>query len=68
MVDGLKSPTDAIGTAFPRTTAQTCVSHLIRNSLGYACWKDRKAVAAEQALQAFADGPWGTRYPPIVAA
>jgi len=82
VVDGLKGLADAIGTAFPRTTVQTCIVHLIRNSLDYAGWKDRKAVAAalrpiyaaaseqaaEQALQAFANGPWGTRYPTIVAA
>ncbi|WP_116523155.1 MULTISPECIES: IS256 family transposase [Achromobacter] len=82
VVDGLKGLADAIATAFPRTTVQTCIVHLIRNSLDYAGWKDRKAVAAalrpiyaaasaqaaEQALQAFADGPWGTRYPTIVAA
>lgn len=82
VVDGLKGLAEAIGTAFPRTTVQACIVHLIRNSLDYAGWKDRKAVAAalrpiyaaasaqaaEQALQAFADGPWGTRYPTIVAA
>ncbi|EFV85439.1 transposase [Achromobacter xylosoxidans C54] len=82
VVDGLKGLAEAIGTALPRTTVQTCIVHLIRNSLDYAGWKDRKAVAAalrpiyaaasaqaaEQALQAFADGPWGTRYPTIVAA
>lgn len=82
VVDGLKGLAEAIGTAFPRTTVQTCIVHLIRNSLDYAGWKDRKAVAAalrpiyaaasaqaaEQALQAFADGPWGTKYPTIVAA
>lgn len=82
VVDGLKGLADAIGTAFPRTTVQTCIVHLIRNSLDYAGWKDRKAVAgalrpiyaaasaqaAEQALQAFADGPWGAKYPMIVAA
>lgn len=82
VVDGLKGLADAIGTAFPRTTVQTCIVHLIRNSLDYAGWKDRKAVAAalrpiyaaasaqaaEQALQAFAEGPWGAKYPMIVAA
>lgn len=82
VVDGLKGLADAIATAFPRTTVQTCIVHLIRNSLDYAGWKDRKAVAAalrpiyaaasaqaaEQALQAFADGPWGIKYPTIVAA
>jgi transposase-like protein len=82
VVDGLKGLAEAIGTVFPRTTVQTCIVHLIRNSLDYAGWKDRKAVAAalrpiyaaasaqaaEQALQAFADGPWGAKYPTIVAA
>ena len=46
VVDGLKGLADAIGTAFPRTTVQNCIVHLIRNSLDYAGWKDRKAVAA----------------------
>ena len=82
VVDGLKGLADAIGTAFPRTTVQTCIVHLIRNSLDYAAWKDRKTVAAalrpiyaaaseqatQHALQAFADGPWGIKYPMIVAA
>uniref|UniRef100_G2ZSE8 Mutator family transposase n=1 Tax=blood disease bacterium R229 TaxID=741978 RepID=G2ZSE8_9RALS len=53
---------------------------MIRNSLEYASWKDRKPIAqalrpiytaasaqaAQQALQAFADGPWGAKYPTIV--
>ena len=82
VVDGLKGLADAISTAYPRTTVQTCIVHLIRNSLDYAGWKDRKAVAqalrpiyaaaseheAQQALQAFADSPWGIKYPTIVAA
>lgn len=80
VVDGLKGLAEAIGTAYPRTTVQTCIVHLIRNSLEYASWKDRKAIAqalrpiytaasaeaAQQALQAFADGPWGAKYPTIV--
>lgn len=82
MVDGLNGLADAIGTVFPRTTVQTSIVHLIRNSLDYAGWKDRKAVAdalrpiyaaactqaAEQALQALAEGPWGAKCPMIVAA
>ena len=82
VVDGLKGLADVISTAYPRTTVQTCIVHLIRNSLDYAGWKDRKTVAqalrpiyaaaseheAQQALQAFADGPWGIKYPTIVAA
>ena len=80
VVDGLKGLTEAIGTAYPRTTVQTCIVHLIRNSLDYASYKDRKALAAalrpiyaatseeaaRQALQEFADGPWGAKYPTIV--
>ena len=80
VVDGLKGLADAINTVFPKTTVQTCIVHLIRNSLDYAGWKDRKRVAqalrpiytavSEQAardeLQAFAAGPWGIKYPSIV--
>jgi transposase-like protein len=79
VVDGLKGLAKAIGTACPRTTVQTCIMHLIRNSLEYASYKDRKAVAAalrpiyaaagepaaQQALHAFAEGAWGTKYPTI---
>ena len=82
VVDGLKGLTEAVGVVYPKTTVQTCIVHLIRNSLDYAGWKDRKAVAqalrpiygapseqaAEQALQEFAEGPWGIKYPTIVAA
>ncbi len=46
VVDGLKGLAEAIETVFPRTTVQTCIVHLIRNSLEYASWKDRRAVAA----------------------
>jgi putative transposase len=80
VVDGLKGLSDAIETAFPRTTVQTCIVHLIRNSLDYASWKDRKAVAAalrpiytaataeaaEEALEEFAASDWGTKHPTIV--
>jgi transposase-like protein len=66
--------------AFPATTVQTCIVHLIRNSLDYASWKDRKTVAAAlrpvytaasdtaalAELDAFAAGPWGAKYPTIV--
>jgi putative transposase len=67
---------------FPRTTLQTCIVHLIRNSLDYASWKDRKplaqalrpiyaaasAEAAAAALDAFAEGEWGRKFPTVVAA
>ena len=80
VVDGLKGLADAIETAFPQTTVQTCIVHLIRNSLDYASWKERKAIAAAlrpiyaastaesalAALEDFACGPWGAKYPTIV--
>jgi transposase-like protein len=80
VVDGLTGLAEAIETAFPQTTVQTCLVHLIRNSLDYASWKDRKrlaaalrpiytavsADAAAVALDAFAAGPWGGKYPTIV--
>ena len=79
VVDGLKGFPEAITAVFPLTQVQTCVVHLIRNSLEYTGWKDRKAVVAElktiyraataekafAALEAFSDGPWGKKYPPI---
>ncbi len=37
---------EALGAVFPATTLQTCIVHLIRNSLDYASWKDRRALAA----------------------
>lgn len=43
---GLKGKPEALAAVFPATTLQTCIVHLIRNSLGYASWKDRKALAA----------------------
>ena len=80
VVDGLTGLADAIETAFPTTTVQTCIVHLLRNSLDYASWKDRKklaaalrpiytavsAEAAEAALRNFAAGPWGQKHPTIV--
>ena len=81
VTDGLKGIPEALGAAFPATTLQTCIVHLIRNSLEYASWKDRKVLAqalrpiytainAEPALQALEDferGSWGERYPTIAA-
>jgi putative transposase len=79
VVDGLKGLSEAIETAFPQTTVQTCIVHLIRNSLDYASWKDRKAVAAglrpiytaataqaaQAALDEFSEGSWGKKHPTI---
>ena len=44
VVDGLKGFPEAIGAAFPETTVQTCIVHLIRNSLAFVSWKDRKVI------------------------
>ena len=46
VTDGLKGIGEALGAVFPATTLQTCIVHLIRNSLDYASWKDRKLLAA----------------------
>jgi len=82
LADGLKGFPEALETVFPATTLQTCIVHLIRNSLSYASWKERKALAAaikpiytapsaeaaEAALDAFATGPWGERFPTVAAS
>jgi putative transposase len=79
VVDGLKGFPDAITAVFPRAQVQTCIVHLIRSSLAFVSHKDRKAVAAAlkevyrakgaeagaAALDAFAGGSWGARYPAI---
>ena len=41
VVDGLKGFPEAIATVFPLTTVQTCIIHLIRNSLAFVSWRDR---------------------------
>lgn len=82
VTDGLKGMPEALGAVFPATTLQTCIVHLIRNSLDFASWKDRKALAtaikpiytavsaeaAESELNAFEAGPWGQRFPTVVSA
>ena len=82
VTDGLKGIGEALAAVFPATTLQTCIVHLIRNSLDFASWKDRKqlaaalkpiycapsAEAAEQALRDFERGTWGHRFPTVVAA
>jgi putative transposase len=79
IVDGLKGFPEAINAAFPATIVQTCVVHLIRHSLEFVSWKDRKPVvpalreiyraadaeAGMRALLAFEAGPWGQKYPAI---
>lgn len=79
VVDGLKGFPQAIVAVFPEATAQTCIVHLLRNSLAFVSYKDRKAVvgalkdiygavdtaAAKAALAAFEAGPWRQKYPAI---
>ena len=82
VTDGLKGMAEALGAVFATTTLQTCIVHLIRNSLDYASWKDRKALAAairpiysapsaeaaEAELAVFERGPYGQKFPTVVAA
>ena len=82
VTDGLKGMPEALGAVFPATTLQTCIVHLIRNSLDYASWKDRKALAAaikpiytapsakaaQAELDAFEHGQWGAKFPTVVAS
>jgi putative transposase len=78
VVDGLKGFPDAITAVFPEAAVQTCIVHLLRNSLDFVSYKDRKAVAAalkdiyramdaaaEAALGAFETSEWGLKYPAI---
>src|SRR5271170_3009393 len=80
-VDGLTGFPEAIEAIFPKTTVQTCIVHLIRNSLKYVPRREREQVArdlkpiytatdADQAhaeLEAF-DEKWGQRFPVITQA
>ena len=45
--DGLKGLPDAVRVVWPRATVQTCVVHLIRNSLKHVSYKDRKAIVKD---------------------
>lgn len=82
VVDGLKGFPDAITSLYPDCVVQTCIVHLIRYSMQFASWKERKALAkalkpiyaatsAEAAaaeLDAFEQGPWGEKYPAVTAS
>jgi len=82
VTDGLKGMPEALEASYPRTTLQTCIVHLLRGSLAYVGWKDRKQVAAAlreiytapsadaaaAALETFDQGPWGIRFPMIANA
>jgi len=77
-VDGLKGFPDAIQAVYPNTEVQLCIVHMVRNSLAYVSWKDRKQVAADlkliyraataeqgqRHLEEF-EAKWGSRYPSI---
>jgi putative transposase len=79
VVDGLKGFPEAITAVFPEATVQTCIVHLLRGSLDFVSYKDRKIIAAalkdiyraidapaaEAALTAFEAGSWGQKYPAI---
>jgi putative transposase len=82
VTDGLKGMSEALAAIYPATTLQTCLVHLLRNSLEFANWKERTPLAAALrpiytaasadaallVLDAFERGPWGVRFPTVVAA
>ena len=79
VVDGLKGFPEAITSVFPKTVVQTCIVHLLRHSMRFAAWKERRPLAAalrpiyqaesaataRERLEDFARGPWGEKYPAI---
>src|SRR5439155_12194771 len=79
VVDGLKGFPEAITSVFPQAVVQTCIVHLIRYSMHFASWKERRpvaaalkpiyqaesAAAARERLEDFDRGPWGQKYPAI---
>lgn len=82
VTDGLTGMSEALAAVYPATTLQTCIVHLLRHSLDFANWKQRKPMAAAlrtiytaasadaalAALDAFERGPWGLRFPTVVAS
>jgi len=78
VVDGLKGFPEAINAVFPEAQVQTCIVHMIRHSLNYVPWNDRKIVATDL-KQVYRAGTaddaalrlgefeekWGDKYPPI---
>jgi len=77
-VDGLTGFPEAIEAAFPKTITQLCIVHMVRNSLKFVSWKDRKALAtalkrvyqsvtAEEAANELdaLHTVWGDRYPSV---
>jgi transposase-like protein len=82
VTDGLKGMSEALAAVYPATILQTCIVHLIRRSLAFANWKERKpfaaalrsvytaanAEAASAALDAVERGPWGVKFPAAIAS
>jgi putative transposase len=80
VIDGLRGFPEAINAVFAQTQIQTCIVHLIRNSLAFCNWKERRAVARElkniyhaetaemaaKRLEDFANSQWGKKLPAIV--
>jgi len=80
-VDGLTGFPEAINTVYPKTKVQLCIVHMVRNSLRFVSWKERKTVAAdlkkiysslsveeaERELDAFAQR-WDEKFPTISAS
>lgn len=79
VVDGLKGFPEALEAAYPQTTVQTCIVHLLRHSMSFVSYKDRRAIAAElkkiyaamddqeaeRALEAFEESELSAKYPAI---
>jgi putative transposase len=77
-IDGLKGFPEAIESVFPQTDIQLCIVHMIRNSVRFVSWKDRKNITADlkdiyraateesarEQLQRFAQ-KWDKQYPSI---
>jgi len=82
VTDGLKGMSEALAAVYPATTLQTCIVHLLRHSLEFGNWKQRKPMAAAlrpiytapsadaamTALDDFERGPWGRQFPTVVAS
>jgi putative transposase len=77
VTDGLKGMSEALAAVLPATMLHTCIVHLIRRSLDFGNWEERKllatapwpiytapsAAAAAAALGAIAQGTWGRKFP-----
>lgn len=78
--DGLKGLPETIEKAFPKTVHQTCIVHLVRNSVAYVNYKDKKEICsrlrdvytavnaedAQEKLMQFARSELGQKYPRVI--